>query len=430
MPTHFAEAVIRKVSRRLIPFLFLLYIFAYLDRINIGFAALSMNRELGLTATMFGAANTIFYVGYFLFEIPSNLMLARYGARIWIPRIMITWGIASTATLLATSPTSLYLVRLFVGIAEAGFVPGILLYLTYWFPQSHRARANAVFMVAQPVTIAFGAAISGLILQAGDGLLGMSGWRWLFLIEGLPSIFLGIVAAFYLTSRPKDATWLSDEEKAALERNLAGGEMAPTRRSSWRELVGRNVILLSLAYFGLTMTLNTNATWTPQIVREALAGQSLTLVGVAVAVPALLTAIAMPLWSAHSDRSNERSWHIVLPMALAAAGWLVVALAGVPAARLADLVAVSIGAFAAMAVFWTVPPLVLSAAARPAGIALVSSCGILASATSPLLVGMLRDRTDSFAASLIFVVVVLTTAAALVLLVPARVSAASRVQAA
>jgi len=206
--------------------------------------------------------------------------------------------------------------------------------------------------------------------------------------------------------------------------------MAPTRRSSWRELVGRNVILLSLAYFGLTMTLNTNATWTPQIVREALAGQSLTLVGVAVAVPALLTAIAMPLWSAHSDRSNERSWHIVLPMALAAAGWLVVALAGVPAARLAGLVAVSIGAFAAMAVFWTVPPLVLSAAARPAGIALVSSCGILASATSPLLVGMLRDRTDSFAASLIFVVVVLTTAAALVLLVPARVSAASRVQAA
>jgi len=158
VPTHSAEAVIRKVSRRLIPFLFLLYIFAYLDRINIGFAALSMNRELGLTATMFGAANTIFYVGYFLFEIPSNLMLARYGARIWIPRIMITWGIASTATLLATSPTSLYLVRLLVGIAEAGFVPGILLYLTYWFPQSHRARANAVFMVAQPVTIAEGRA--------------------------------------------------------------------------------------------------------------------------------------------------------------------------------------------------------------------------------------------------------------------------------
>jgi len=410
-----SESVVRKVSRRLIPFLFLLYVFAYLDRINIGFAALSMNRDLGLTATMFGIANTIFYVGYMFFEIPSNLMLARYGARIWIPRIMITWGIASTATMFASSPASLYVIRFLVGVAEAGFVPGVLLYLTYWFPQSHRARANAVFMIAMPVTIALGASISGLILQWGDGALGLSGWRWLFLVEGLPSVVLGVVAAIYLTSRPADAKWLTEPEKAVLQASLAGPERPPSRASAWRELLGRDVILLSLAYFGLTMTLNTNATWTPTIAREALEGRSFSFVGLVVAIPAFLTALVMPLWSARSDRKKERTLHIVLPMGLAAVGWVLVAASAEPWVRFAGLVGVSIGAFAAMAVFWTVPPTILSAAARPAGIAFISSCGIFASATSPLLVGRLRDLTGSFTASIFFVAAVLVAAAALVL---------------
>ena len=411
-----SESVVRKVSRRLIPFLFLLYVFAYLDRINIGFAALSMNRELGLTATMFGIANTIFYVGYMFFEIPSNLMLARYGARIWIPRIMITWGIASTATMFASTPASLYLIRFLVGVAEAGFVPGVLLYLTYWFPQSHRARANAVFMIAMPITIALGASISGLILQWGDGLLGLAGWRWLFLVEGLPSVILGVVAAIYLTSRPADAKWLTEPEKDVLQASLAGGAVpSPSQPSAWKELLGRDVILLALAYFGLTMTLNTNATWTPTIAREALEGRSLSFVGLVVAIPAFLTALVMPLWSARSDRKRERTMHIVLPMGLAAFGWLLVAASPEPWVRFAGLVGVSIGAFAAMAVFWTVPPAILSAAARPAGIAFISSCGIFASATSPLLVGRLRDLTGSFTASIFFVAAVLVAAAALVL---------------
>jgi ACS family 4-hydroxyphenylacetate permease-like MFS transporter len=409
-----SESVVRKVSRRLVPFLFLLYVFAYLDRINIGFAALSMNRDLGLTATMFGIANTIFYLGYMFFEIPSNLMLARFGARIWIPRIMITWGIASTATMFATSPASLYLIRFLVGVAEAGFLPGVLLYLTYWFPQSHRARANAVFMIAMPVTIAFGASISGLILQWGDGLLGMAGWRWLFLVEGIPSVVLGIVAAFYLTSRPSDARWLSESEKSVLEKSLAGAGPGPKRTSAWKELLGRDVILLSVAYFGLTMTLNTNATWTPTIAREALQGRSFSFVGIVVAIPAFLTALVMPLWSARSDRRKERTWHVMIPMGLAALGWLLVAASSEPWIRFVGLVAVSIGAFAGMAVFWTIPPAILSAAARPAGIAFISSCGILASATSPLLVGRLRDLTGSFTASIFFVAAVLSVSAALV----------------
>ncbi len=420
-----AESVVRKVSRRLIPFLFLLYVFAYLDRINIGFAALSMNRDLGLTATMFGIANTFFYLGYMFFEIPSNLMLARFGARVWIPRIMITWGIASTATLFASSPASLYIIRFLVGVAEAGFLPGVLLYLTYWFPQSHRARANAVFMIAMPVTIAFGASISGLILQWGDGLLGMAGWRWLFLVEGVPSIVLGVIAAFYLTSRPADAKWLTEGEKSVLQQSLSSG--SPARTSAWKEILGRNVLLLSLAYFGLTMTLNTNATWTPTIARELLEGKSLSFIGFVVAIPALLTVLVMPFWSARSDRKKERTLHIVLPMGLAALGWLLVATAANPWVQFVGLSWVSIGAFAAMAVFWTVPQAILSAAARPAGIAFISSCGIFASATSPLLVGSLRDATGSFSASIFFVAAVLVAAAALVFLVRGGADAPSRV---
>jgi ACS family 4-hydroxyphenylacetate permease-like MFS transporter len=413
------EAVIRKVSRRLIPFLFVLYVFSFLDRINIGFAALSMNKELMLTKTMFGIANTIFYAGYFLFEIPSNLMLARYGARIWIPRIMITWGIASTATMFAAGPQSLYLIRLVVGIAEAGFVPGILLYLTYWFPQSHRARANAVFMVAQPITIAFGASLSGFVLDI-DGFLGLSGWRWMFFIEGVPSILLGIAAYFYLTDQPADAKWLTSDEKAVLERRLERRQEGDRHGVGWRELLGRDVILLSVAYFGLTMTLNTNATWTPQIIREVLASWSLTSVGLVTAIPGLATAIAMPIWSSRSDRRKERTWHIALAMLLAAAGWVLSASTTVPEARLVGLIFVSTGAFSAMAVFWTLPPTLFSASARPAGIAFISSCGILASATSPLLVGWLTDLTKSFSTALFCVAAVLLGAVGLVLFVGAR----------
>jgi ACS family 4-hydroxyphenylacetate permease-like MFS transporter len=411
-PSEPLDEIVRKVSRRLIPFLAILYAFSYLDRINISFGALSMNKDLHLSATAFGIANSVFYAGYFLCEIPSNLMLAKFGARIWIPRIMITWGIASAATMLAWGPTSLYAIRLLVGIAEAGFVPGILLYLTYWFPPSHRGRATAVFMVAQPITMAVGASISGVILDRVT-FLGLAGWRWLFLIEGLPSAILGVIAYFYLTDRPAHAKWLNDVEKSALERSL---EQAKPGSIPWSEVLSRKIILLSLAYFGLTMTLNTNATWVPQIVREVAARHSLSYVGLVTALPALCAALAMPIWSAHSDRRMERIWHIVIPMALAAAGWLMVALLGSPIPRLIGLIFCSAGAFTAMSVFWTLPPMHLSPAARPAGIALINSCGILASATSPLLVGALKDFTHSFVVSLIFVAAVLAAAAGLILI--------------
>lgn len=401
------ETTYQTIFRRLVWYLFVLYIFAYLDRINIGFAALAMNRDLGLTPTMFGVANTIFYLGYMAFEVPSNLMLARFGARTWLARIMVTWGIASTATALAGGETSLYVLRFIVGVAEAGFVPGVLLYLTYWFPPAYRARANGMFMVAQPVAIGVGSILSGYILKM-HGVLGIAGWRWLFILEGVPSIVLGVVTFFYLRDRPRDAAWLSADERAAVEAQVAGDAVAATRGHGWSELRSRQVLLLCVAYFGLVSTLNTNATWVPQIVREILGGQGdFVTVGMWTALPALLTVVAMPLWSRRSDRHNERRWHVSIPLATAAAGWLLVIFASLPLVRFGGLALVSIGGFCAMSILWTLPASVLSREARPAGIALISTAGILGSAVSPSVIGLLRDQTGTFASGLLYMVALL-----------------------
>jgi ACS family 4-hydroxyphenylacetate permease-like MFS transporter len=371
-----------------------------------------MNRDLRLTATQFGAANTIFYLGYILCEIPSNLMLARFGARIWLPRIMITWGVASAATMFASSAHGLYAIRALVGVAEGGFLPGVLLYLTLWFPKAHRAKANALFMIAQPLTIATGAFLSGFILSWKNPY-GIAPWRILFLIEGLPSVILGIVAYFYLTDAPKDAKWLTVDEKDALTRSLE----PPVRNqpTPWREILSRSVILLSVAYFGLVMTLNTIATWTPQIVREIVKEHGFRSIGMLTALPALVAALSMPLWSVHSDRKKERAWHIVAPLALAATGWIFVASFALPDLRMLGLIFCSAGGFTAMSVLWTVPQALLSPAARPAGIAFISSCGILASMVTPLLIGFLHDLTHSFITGLLFLALILIGASALVL---------------
>jgi len=395
------DLVVRKVFRRLIPFLFVLYALSYLDRINIGFAALSMNQELGLSRTMFGLANTIFYVGYVLCEVPSNLLLVRYGAHRWIPRIMITWGLASAATMFAVGPNSLYALRLLVGIAEAGFLPGVLLYLTFWFPLRWRARATAIFMVAQPVTIAFGSTLSGFILDM-HGWLGLSGWRWLFLLEGLPSVLLGLIAWFYLSPSPAKAPWLSDDEKANLNAQLSREDpKIEAGRSIWAEMGSAQVLLLCLAYFGLVTSLNTIATWTPQVVGEVVSARgSFAAVGLLSALPGLVAALAMPLWSTRSDRRGERVIHYIVPVALTALGWIFVIAVPELTFRMLGLVFATAGAFTAMAIFWTVPATVLSESGLPAGIALISSAGILASAISPSAIGALRDLTGSFVSGL------------------------------
>jgi ACS family 4-hydroxyphenylacetate permease-like MFS transporter len=405
------QRAVRKVSKRLLWFLVILYGFSYLDRINIGFVAFNMSHDLRLTSTQFGAANTIFYLGYILCEIPSNLMLARFGARVWLSRIMITWGIASAATMFATDAHSLYAIRFVVGLTEGGFLPGVLLYLTLWFPKTNRARANALFMIAQPLTIATGAFASEMILSGWHNHL-VEPWRIMFLFEGLPSTILGIIAYFYLTDKPADAKWLTAEEKESLARDL--DTPRPNQPTPWREILSSNVILICLAYFGLVMTLNTIVTWTPTIVRSVKI-PGFEHVGVLTAFPALLAALCMPLWSAHSDRTRERAWHIVTPMLLAALGWLLVALFTLPGVRMAGLTFCVVGGFSAMSVLWTVPQAFLSPAARPAGIAFVSSCGILASMATPLLIGYLRDLTHNFVAGLLFLAFALIGASGLVL---------------
>ncbi|MEG3159398.1 MFS transporter [Sphingomonas sp. LB2R24] len=405
------QLVNRKVYRRLMWFLVLLFVCSYLDRINMSFAALSMNRELGLSVASFGIASSIFYSAYVLAEIPSNMAMRKVGARLWIPRIMITWGIASCACVFATGPHSLYALRALVGLAEAGFMPGILLYLTYWFPDAYRARASTLFVMAQPLTILFGSAISGAILEM-DGVLGLSGWRWLFILEGIPSVLLGVAALFYLDDRPEDARWLTDEEKRTLRGSLQRDEQAATMQagnvplpelSTPRQLIQPSLILLALCYFGLVMSLSANSTWVPQIVRSIAPDASLFQIGLVTAVPSVIAIVTMAAWGAHSDRHRERVWHVVIPMAVAAPGWGAVALAQAPLLKFVGLILCSAGTFSAQAIFWSMAPQYLSASARAVGIAAISVVGMLGTAVGPAMIGVLHDATGSFTAGLSFV---------------------------
>jgi ACS family 4-hydroxyphenylacetate permease-like MFS transporter len=405
------DLVFRKVFRRLIWFLFVLLVVSFIDRINVAFAALTMNKALGLSATAFAMSITVFYVAYALCEVPSNLILAKVGARLWIARIMITWGFASAATMFAVDAWSLFGLRALVGAAEAGFLPGILLYLTYWFPRSCRARANALFIMGIPATIAIASTISGFILQM-DGWLGLAGWQWLFLLEGLPAVVCGIICLFYLDDSPMRAKWLSEDEKreiaARLEQDRALEESEHGKRSVLSQLGSRNVVLLCAAYFGLIVSLNANSTWVPQIVHGLAGGASYAVIGLLTALPAILTVAVMPSWGASSDRRNERVWHLRIALLLAAAGWLLVIGSNVAMARYLGLVLVSAGSFCALLTFWTIPVAILSPAARPAGIAFINTIGIGGgSAISPLVIGYLKDLTGGFTSGLLYVIAML-----------------------
>ncbi len=418
------DLVFRKVFRRLIWFLFILLVVSFIDRINVAFAALTMNRALGLSATAFAMSITVFYVAYALFEVPSNLILAKVGARLWIARIMITWGFASAATMFAVDAWSLFGLRALVGAAEAGFLPGILLYLTYWFPRSCRARANALFIMGIPATIAIASMISGFILQM-EGWLGLAGWQWLFLLEGLPAVVCGIICLFYLDDSPARAKWLSDVEKheimARLEQDRALEESEHNKRSVLSQLGSRNVVLLCAAYFGLITSLNANSTWVPQIVHGLMPGASYAVIGLLTALPAILTVAVMPSWGASSDRRNERVWHLRIALLIAAAGWLLVIGSNIAIARYLGLVLVSAGSFCALLTFWTIPVAILSPAARPAGIAFVNTIGIGGgSAISPLVIGYLKDVTGGFTSGLIYVVVMLIMSVICVTIVAAQ----------
>ncbi|MBS9428698.1 4-hydroxyphenylacetate permease [Photorhabdus akhurstii] len=425
------QSVINKLFRRLIIFLFVLFVFSFLDRINIGFAGLTMGKDLGLNATMFGLAATLFYATYVIFGIPSNIMLSIVGARRWIATIMVFWGISSTATMFAAGPTSLYILRMLVGIAEAGFVPGILLYLTYWFPAYYRARANALFMVAMPVTMAFGSLASGYILEM-DGLLNLHGWQWLFLLEGFPSVLLGIVVWFYLDDSPKRAKWLTDEDKKCLQEMMDNDQLAQIqpasssthqamqKRGIWREIFAPIMLMYTLAYFCLTNTLSAINIWTPQIVQSFNQGSSNIMIGILTAIPQFCTIIGMVYWSRRSDRLQERKMHTALPYLFAAVGWILTSLTHHSVIQLIGIIMASTGSFTAMAVFWTTPDQAISLRARAIGIAVISATGNIGSALSPLLIGWLKDQTGSFNTGLYFVAGLLVIGAAIICLIPIK----------
>ena len=420
------QQVMRKVSRHLLGFLFLLFVFSFLDRINIGFAGLTMMQDLGLSGTQFGFATTLFYIAYIACSIPSNIVLARIGARRWIGSMMIAWGLASTATLFASGPASLYALRFLVGVTEAGFLPGMLLYLTYWFPSAYRARANALFMIAMPVTAAIGTALSGLILGL-DGHWGLKGWQWLFLLEGMPSVLLGLAVYGYLDDSPGKASWLGKLEQQVLARMLAAEHKpavvhiaphAQTQTSVLAEMLSPTVLKFGIAYFCLVNTLAMVAVWTPLIVKSFNSNASNTQIGLLAAIPQVCTVIGMIAWGRRSDRLQERRWHIVWPMLLSATGWLLTAYSGNPVLQLLGVCMASTGAYTAMSVFWTTPDRALSLGARAIGIAVINATGNIGSALNPVVVGWLKDFTHSFATGLLYASVLLVAGAAIVLTLP------------
>ena len=423
------QAVINKLFRRLIVFLFVLFVFSYLDRINIGFAGLTMGKDLGLTSTMFGLATTLFYVMYVVCGIPSNVMLTIVGARRWIAILMIVWGIASTATLFATGPNSLYALRMLVGIAEAGFLPGLLYYLTYWFPAHYRARANALFMIAMPVTMALGSLASGYILNM-DGLLNLKGWQWLFLLEGFPSVLLGLVVWFWLDDSPSKAKWLTDDDKACLEEMMEADRQnalqtqsaiqaaSVGQKSVLRELMTPTIMLYTLAYFCLTNTLSAINIWTPQILQSFNTGSSNIVIGLLAAIPQFCTILGMIWWSRRSDRLKERKKHTILPYLFAAAGWMLASATDHSLIQLLGIIMASTGSFTAMAIFWTTPDRVISLQSRAVALAVINAIGNVGSAVSPLLIGILRDATGSFSSGLWFVAGLLVVGALVLTRIP------------
>lgn len=426
------QRVIKKLFRRLITFLFILFVFSYLDRINIGFAGLTMGKDLGLTSTMFGLATTLFYVMYVICGIPSNVMLSIVGARRWIAILMVVWGIASTATMFATGPGSLYVLRMLVGIAEAGFLPGLLLYLTFWFPAHYRARANALFMIAMPVTMALGSLASGYILNL-DGVMNLKGWQWLFLLEGFPSVILGFVVWFWLDDSPDKARWLTQDDKACLKEMLEADRLnaestqqreraalAPKQGSLMRELFTPTIMLYTLAYFCLTNTLSALSVWTPLILRSISEESSNVTIGILSAIPQVCTIVAMVWWSKRSDKRNERKVHTLLPYLFAAAGWILTATSRDPMLQFTGIVMASSGAFAAMVIFWTTPDRSISLRARALGIAVINATGMTGAALGPLLMGWMKDVTGNFNAGIFMVAGFLVLGAFVISFIPMK----------
>jgi MFS transporter, ACS family, tartrate transporter len=391
--TELERQTMSRVARRLLPLLILCYFIAYLDRVNVGFAALTMNKALGFSSAVYGFGGGIFFIGYFIFEVPSNILLSKVGARIWIARILITWGIISGFTAAVTGPISFYSVRFLLGLAEAGFFPGIILYLTWWFPSYYRSRITGIFMAAIPLSNILGSLVSGVLLNL-DGLLGIAGWQWLFILEAVPATILGVVFWLYMTDWPADAHWLEPAQRdwliARLDSERAQRE-AIRSYSLKQALLDKRVLLLSLVYFGGTFSGYGIVLFQPQIVHRLAAGFGMT--GVINAIPYVFGACAMVLWGRHSDRAGERPWHVAIAYYVGAIGLILTGLMIDPVMTMAMLVIASIGQSSTGPTFWSLPTAMLSGAAAAGGIALINALGNLGGFFGPYIFGLIKDAT-------------------------------------
>ena len=375
----------------------LLYVANFLDRVNVGFAALTMNKDIGLSAQAYGLGAGMFFIGYFFCEVPSNLIMEKVGARLWMFRIMLTWGLVSMATAFARGPISFYLLRFLLGVCEAGFFPGMILYLTYWFPAASRGQFSALFLSAILVANIIGSPISGYILTVAGGVAGLKSWQWLFLIEGIPSLVLGVVTLFYLPDRPADARWLADHEKVLIHDALARDEMAP--RTARDGLSDYRIWLLCLADVGLITATYGLALWLPQIVKGM--GFDNLQTGFMVAIPYAVAIVAMIAWARASDANGERLWHVALAALLASVGLIVAAITGTGPWAMLALAVATMGIYAAVAVMWTLPQSLLGGTAAAAAIALVNSVGNLGGFAGPAIAGYLKDATGSYSAAML-----------------------------
>jgi ACS family tartrate transporter-like MFS transporter len=392
------QAIVAHAARRLIPFMALLYFISFLDRVNVGFAALTMNEDIGLSASAYGFGAGIFFIGYFLFEVPSNLIMKRVGARIWIARIMISWGILSAATAFVTGPVSFWIVRFLLGVAEAGFFPGMILYLTFWFPREVRGRVMAGFLIAVPLSSAIGAPLSTFLLETP--IFGFAGWQSMFLIEAVPAMLLGFAVLFLLPNGPHDAKFLTDEERRTLIA-LLEREQAEAPHSSLRAGLSSPVVWrYAFVYLGLVAGLYGFSFWAPQMIK-AMGDLSNIEVGFLSIAPFALGAGAMRYWGRRSDRRRGGAFYLVAPALLGALGFFAAALSDAPAVTLAMFVVAAIGIYAALPVFWGRPAAILSGAAAAGGIALINSIGNLGGYIGPFVVGWLHDRTGGYAAGMV-----------------------------
>jgi MFS family permease len=397
------KRILRKVTLRLIPFIIAMYFINYLDRTNLSIAGPGgMNEELGLTATQFGFAAGVFFFGYLLLEVPSNLALHRFGARVWLARILVSWGVLASVMAFVPNAGWLYVVRFFLGVAEAGFFPGIVLYLTYWFPNSVRARATALFMLAIPLSNVVGAPFSTWLIEVGNALFDFSGWRFMLFIEGLPAVALGIMCLFYLTDRPKDAKWLTADERTWLQNRMdaeAGATAASHHTGAKASLGNVRVWALGFVYFGSVYGLYALSFFLPTIITgfsERFGTEfSLVQVGLITAIPYAFGAVAMFFWSRHGDRTGERVWHAALPLFVGAVAISVALYLTSPFTTMIAVTVACVAICCALPCFWPLPQAFLTGAAAAAGIALINTIGNSAGFLAPYVTGWLTDLTGT-----------------------------------